>query len=55
MNATLPDLRTLLRFHRDMAALHRANGQRDKARAAQRRAETVSHALRDMRRANFGG
>ena len=45
----LADCRTIYAFHRDMAQLHRDNGNRSAAKAAQRRANEARHALQRLR------
>ena len=49
-NPTLNELRTMLRFHSEMASMYENQGARSKARAARRRAETVRHSLNRARR-----
>jgi hypothetical protein len=49
-NPTLTELRTMLRFHSEMASMYEAQGATSKARAARRRAETVRHSLSHARR-----
>lgn len=54
MNPNTETLRAMLRAHLDQAALFQHIGKRSAARAAQRRAETVKHALRARREFSHG-
>jgi len=49
MQPTTDELRTMARFHADMARIYSDQGARSKARAAKRRADSALHALRNRR------